>query len=199
MIGVSFPSKRGDITLIQQWARSRHTSSNKEYYPRWAVSEVATRRRRGTPLRDSSPETAPWYDAENGLEPTVLNAHASGTGYSIKVKNLQIQKYDVVHVDGIVFGRLAEQSNYFQRACQLHPGSSLLQVSCSPAAAGGDAHALLARYLHGNGFAGDVWAARDLMSTSRDGKIGALASIDPDGSMIPPFVVSRAPRSSPTT
>ncbi|WP_227999912.1 hypothetical protein [Nocardia australiensis] len=190
LIGVSFPSKRGDITAIQQWGRWRHTSANREYYPVWAVSDVATRKRRAAPRSNTPPEPAPWGDAE----PIVLNAHTTGTGYRIKVKNLQTQEYDLVDVDGIVAGRLAMENKFFQGARQRHPGSPLLQVSCSPAAKGGDAHWLLARYMHGNGFTGDIWAAKDLMYTGRRGNVGAMASIAPDGSMSPPFLVTRAPR-----
>lgn len=196
-IGVSFSSRQNDLTRIQRWVRLRHTSGNREYYPRWAASEVATRKRYPLSIRasDSSPLPAPWYDPETKAEPIVLNAHADGNGYQISIENPETGKDDAVYVDGVVFARLAEKCRYFQRACRLHPDSPVLQVSCSPATPGGNAHKLFAEYLHGNGFDRDIWAATDIMSTYRDGRIGVMTSIDRDGSMITPFVVARAPQS----
>lgn len=195
LIGASFPSRPDDITRIQRWARSRHISANHEYYPQWAASDVATRKRHAVPISQggSSPQPAPWGD-----NPIVVNGHANGGGYAIEVEDLDSREYEPVFTGSIVFGRLVEKSNYIRRAWQRNPGSPLLQVSCSPAEDGGDAHALFAGYLHRNGFDRDIWAAKDMVNTYRSGRLGVVTSIAPDGSMVAPFVVTRAPRSSST-
>ncbi|MEV3962294.1 hypothetical protein AB0M34_15575 [Nocardia sp. NPDC050193] len=196
--GVAFPLYERD-KVITSWAATADRSANREFRAAWPVLDVATRKEAVAPgwHRDSPPIEAPYFDPDH--EPLVLYAHAYSNGYAIPVRDKQTGSPSEVLVDGIVFGRLAEGNEHFRTALEQHPGSSLLQVSCRAAEPGGDAHRLLANYLHENGFTGDIWAGRDEMMVHSTGQLAIRIEITPEGTIAPPFQVTRAPRDRPAT
>ncbi|WP_063017580.1 alpha/beta fold hydrolase [Nocardia niwae] len=195
--GAGFPGDEQNADEIRAWGLTDNRPGNREFIPVWPVSDVATRMPDIAPTSqwadDPQPEEAPYFDAEKNREPIVVFAHAEENGYLIKVEDRQNGQRRGVLVDGIVFGRIVWSSAYFRTASAQHPGSQLLLVGCSAAA--GDAHRLLSNYLHEQGFTGDVWGGRDIMLTSDEGHVCIRIEVAPDGTMVPPFDVTRAPGS----
>lgn len=197
--GAGFPLSERDAEVITSWGSTENRRGNREFRAAWPVTDVATREEAVAPgwYRDSPPIEAPYFDPDH--EPLVLFAHANNNGYTVAVRDKQTGRQGEVLVDGIVLGRLAEGNEYFSTAVEEHSGSSLLQLSCRAAKPGGDAHRLLANYLHENGFTGDVWAGRDVMFVHGTGQVAIRIEVTPDGTMAPPFEVTRAPSNRPAT
>ncbi|MFI9415040.1 amidase family protein [Nocardia gamkensis] len=195
--GAGFPGDEQNADDIRAWGLTDNRPGNREFIPVWPVSDVATRMPDIAPTSqwadDPQPEKAPYFDAETNFEPIVLFAHAEENGYLIGLEDRQTGQRRGVLVDGVVFGRIVWSSDYFQTAFAQHPGSQLLLVGCSAAA--GDAHRLLSNHLHKQGFTGDVWGGRDIMLTSDEGHVCIRIEVAPDGTMVPPFDVTRAPGS----
>ncbi|WP_157106452.1 LuxR C-terminal-related transcriptional regulator [Nocardia arthritidis] len=195
--GVVLPSEKRDYNNVRAWlAGATARGGYREFGQAWPASNVKTRKPGVAPRwwQDTQTEPAGWYDPETQLEPFILVGHASGSGYTVAIKDPATQRFKRVKVDGIVFGRLAEASDAFQAAYREHPGSPLLQISCSAAAPHGSAHRLLARYLHRSGFQADVWAPRDWVYTGSNGLLSVRIEVADDGTLVPPFEVIRAPR-----
>ncbi|WP_280366775.1 alpha/beta fold hydrolase [Nocardia abscessus] len=195
--GAGFPGDEQNADEIRAWGLTDNRPGNREFLPVWPVSDVATRTPDIAPTSqwadDPQPEKAPYFDAETNSEPIVLFAHAEEDGYLITLEDRHTGQRRGVLVDGVVFGRIVWSSDYFQTAFAQHPGSQLLLVGCSAAA--GEAHRLLSNHLHEQGFTGDVWGGRDMMLTTDEGHVCIRIEVAPDGTMVPPFDVIRAPGS----
>lgn len=199
--GVAFPTNEHEIRTLKLWGHAENRPGNRQFLPAWLASNVETRVERVAPewYRDTEPEPVPYFDAETNDEPLVVIAHCSGNSYAIPYRDRESGEKRIVYVDGIVLGRLVEMSDDFRTACVQHPNSPLLQLSCSAGAVGGDAHLLFANYVHRQGFSGDVWAGRDTMHVNQLGEVGIRIQVAPDGTMVSPFSVIRAPENRVAT
>ncbi|WP_062992363.1 hypothetical protein [Nocardia anaemiae] len=180
VIGVSFPSRRGDVGSKERWARADFRSSDFVHYAFWRKNPGSKKpewtfgRRR----------QAPWADDVSRKNPVYVHAHADSRTFYIKVKTGRWTT-KTVQVDGRTYGELLADNQHLERAFVGNPDSSIVLLSCSPARPGGSAAANLAEHLHTQGGLPntDIYAAKgDVMtqtSLSR-GEKSSLVGVEVD-------------------
>ncbi|MGK8488416.1 hypothetical protein [Nocardia asiatica] len=150
IIGVAFPSQRGDIRADQAWARVPLRESDVAY-------RRVTVDAHGTPEWAHRAIPAPWFDRGDVFRnPIYAHAHASSDTFEVKVR-AGLFRWRTVGVDGATYGYLMAADRNFKRAVRQNPTGQLVMLSCSPGA--GSAGRTAAEFIHAAGMDFDVHAA----------------------------------------
>ena len=179
-VGVTFPSRRGDVGSKQRWTRADFRSGDKVHYPFWRTNPGATKPKWAFGRRRQSP----WADGAENRNPVYVHAHADNRTFYVKVKTGRWSK-KTVQIDGHTYGEVLADNQHLERAFAAHPDSPIVLLSCSPAKSGGSAAADLADHLHTRGglSSTDIYAAKgDVMTrTSLDkGEKSSLMGVEVD-------------------
>ncbi len=138
VIGVSFPSRRGDVSSKKRWARAKLRSSDQVHYAFWRENPEAKQPKWTFGRR----RTAPWADTD----PVYAHAHADSRTFHVSVKTGRWGSKPV-QIDGPTYAKLLAANKHLAQALDARPGPLVL-LSCSPARPGGSAAASMSRHLH---------------------------------------------------
>ena len=168
VVGVTFPSRRGDVGSKQRWARADFRSADIVHYAFWNKKPGA----RKPDWAFGRRREAPWAAESPGKRPIYVHAHAGSRTFHVDVRTGRWSTTSI-EIDGATYGELLADNRHLERALLSHPDSPFVLLSCSPAEAGGTAAKTMAEYLHTKGaLSNDIYAARgDVMTqTSLGGK-----------------------------
>ncbi|WP_174184217.1 hypothetical protein [Nocardia barduliensis] len=150
VIGVAFPSQRGDIRADQAWASVPVRESDVAY-------RRVTLDARGAPEWAHRALPPPWFDrGDMQRNPVYAHAHAGPDTFEVKVRT-GLFCWRTVGVDGATYGYLMAADRNFKRAVKQNPTGQLVMLSCSPGA--GSAGRTAAEFVHAAGIDFDVHAA----------------------------------------
>ncbi|MGI5221498.1 hypothetical protein [Nocardia sp. CA-290969] len=161
VIGVSFPSRRGDAESKQRWARADLRSADFVHYAFWNKTPGARKPSWAFGRR----REAPWATDSPGKQPIYIHAHARSRTFDVKIKTGRWSS-SVVQIDGPTYGELIADNQHLERALLSRPDSPFVLLSCSPAETGGVAAKTLAEHLHTKGaLSNDIYAAKGEVMT----------------------------------
>ncbi|MFE3445682.1 hypothetical protein ACFXNW_21835 [Nocardia sp. NPDC059180] len=190
-IGVSFPTRSGDIEHARMWARMRHRSSDTVFKP---VLNLGS---------DDKPEwayeppvQAPWST------PLYAQAHAGKDQFIINVDlggNPRKPLWTTVRVDGRTYGQLLVANLHFRRALRgAAPDGDLVLLSCNAAGPDGTAAGWAATYIHEAGISRKIraFAGKDIRYFDKNQEWSELAIeilLDAAGNRLPPITTILPP------
>ncbi|WP_174187211.1 hypothetical protein [Nocardia barduliensis] len=195
VIGVSFPSRKGDAESKKLWARAKLRSSDHVHYAFWKKDPAAKKPEWVFGQR----RTAPWADTD----PVYAHAHADSDTFHISVRTGRWGSKPV-QIDGATYAELLAANHHLAQALHTRPGPLVL-LSCSPARPGGSAAASMSGHLHSRTTIDrDVYAATgDVMTRlwpSQEDISMVGVEVDPKAGDAADSLweVHRAPRGTPT-
>ncbi|WP_157113787.1 hypothetical protein [Nocardia gamkensis] len=194
VIGVSFPSRRGDVGSKKRWARAKFMSSDHVHYAFWKEDPAAKKPKWVFGRR----RPAPWADTD----PVYAHAHADARTFHVSIKTGRWGSKPV-QIDGATYAELLAANKHLAQALDTRPGPLVL-LSCSPARPGGSAAASMSGHLHSRtNIDRDVYAAKgDVMTqTWRSREEVSSVGVEVDSSVGDAadslWEVHRAPRDTP--
>jgi hypothetical protein len=176
VVGIMYPIDETQRNRAQDWAGKPNRTADHSYVPNYHHTMDLS------DVRNFQP--TPW----RGRRPFYIQAHASSTGFAVKVQRgtgLAVE----VKLDGRSHGRLIASNAYFQRASDANPARPVVYLSCLSASgpAAGDS----ADYLHEySGHTGTVYAPNGVSTRIRRDQfpdfsfLGAKPAVDEHGNII---------------
>ncbi|MFK0116467.1 hypothetical protein [Streptomyces sp. NPDC090994] len=186
LIGISFPTQRGDIEKVTAWAKAPNRTSDREFY---TVNHDGVVHDAGFSVGEAHP--APW-----DRRPLYVHAHAGIHTFRIPVDTGDGVR--VLLVDGETFAKILRHHPGFREASANTPGRHGLLMACSAGHPDATAALDMAASMHRKGW-NRTWHAptgfgvrmhQDGSDTSR---YGVTQSWDFQGNEVSPGFVSYVP------
>lgn len=194
VIGVSFPSRRGDAGSIKRWARAKNRTGDRTYF----LGNARDGKSLWSAHNEPQAHPAPWTDRVSGRPPVYINAHGSPNSFDVAIRNSKGHLVKV-NIDGETMGRIIAGNKHFQQAGARLSDRPVVFLSCNAGTARGSAAKSAAKHLHDTGaLRADAYAATGEVNLTTNpltgtSKIGVEAQTDVTGKPTTPWTVQRAP------
>jgi hypothetical protein len=150
VIGVHFPSERGDAKHSATWASRVFRDGDSSYVPNYDPKKIY-HRGMGRP--------APWFDPTAPRVPFFVDGHSDSKEFVVRLKRPWYRGSGKVDLNGNTLGQLLGTVDHFRDASRADRTRPLVYVACDAGNPSGRLAADSARSLRAIGHRGDVFAA----------------------------------------